>query len=79
MALTAKTFCVNGICILILIMVCFSYTKNLWNKYRRSLWLCLFGEKNFGLLLMKVAKLPRKSLLFLLLLVCGDIESCPGL
>ena len=36
-------------------------------------------EKNFGLLLKRVPKLPRKSLLFFLLLVCGDIESCPEL
>ena len=28
---------------------------------------------------MKVPKLPRKSLIFLLLLICGDIELCPGL
>ena len=39
---------------------------------------CLLGEKNFGLLLMRVPKLPRKSLIFLLLLICGDIELCPG-
>ena len=28
---------------------------------------------------MKVPKLPRKSLVFLLLLICGDLELCPGL
>ena len=38
----------------------------------------MLGEKNFGLLLMRVPKLPRKSLIFLLLLICGDIELCPG-
>ena len=27
---------------------------------------------------MSVPKLPKKSLIFLLLLVCGDIESWPG-
>ena len=27
---------------------------------------------------MRVPKLPRKSLIFLLLLICGDIELCPG-
>ena len=40
--------------------------------------LCLIGEKNFVLLLMRVPKLPRKKLIFLLLLICGDIELCPG-
>ena len=28
---------------------------------------------------MSVPKLPKKGLIFLLLLVCGDIESWPGL
>ena len=27
---------------------------------------------------MRVPKLPRKSLIFVLLLICGDIELCPG-
>ena len=35
-------------------------------------------RKEFGLLLMRVPKLPRKSLTFLLLLNCGDIELFPG-
>ena len=35
-------------------------------------------RKEFFLLLMRAPKLPRKSLIFLLLLICGDIELCPG-
>ena len=31
------------------------------------------------LLLTRVPKLPRKSLIFLLLLICGDVEFCLGL
>ena len=75
---------VNVICILILIMIRFSYTKRLNEvktdglKTEEVYGLCLLGEKNFGLLLMRVPKLPRKSLIFLLLLICGDIELCPG-
>ena len=80
----ANTYRVNVICTLILIMIRFSYTKRL-NKVKTDVFnteevygLCLLGEKNFGLLLMRVPKLPRKSLIFLLLLFCGDIELCPG-
>ena len=65
-------------------MIRFSYTKRL-NKVETDglnteevYGLCLLGEKNFGLLLMRVPKLPRKSLIFLLLLICGDIKLCPG-
>ena len=74
---------VNVICILILIMIRFSYTKCFSEvktdglKTEEVYGLCLLGEKNFGLLLMRVPKLPRKSLIFLLLLICGDIELCP--
>ena len=35
-------------------------------------------RKDFFLLLMRAPKLPRKSLIFFLLLICGDIELCPG-
>ena len=80
----ANTYRINVICTLILIMIRFSYTKRL-NKVKTDVLnteevyrLCLLGEKNFGLLLMRVPKLPRKSLIFLLLLICGDIELCPG-
>ena len=62
----------------------FSYTKRL-NKVKTDglkteevYGLCLLWEKNFGLLLMRVPKLSRKSLIFLLLLICRDIELCPG-
>ena len=84
MAVRANTYRVNVICILILIMIRFSYTKRLNEVKTDGLnteevyGLCLLGEKNFGLLLMRVPKLPRKSLIFLLLLICGDIELCPG-
>ena len=80
----ANRYRINVICTLILIMIRFSYTKRL-NKVKTDVLnteevyrLCLLGEKNFGLLLMRVPKLPRKSLIFLLLLICGDIELCPG-
>ena len=36
------------------------------------------SENNFGLLLTRVPKLPRRNLIFLLLLIRGDIELCPG-
>ena len=84
MAVRANTYRVNVICILILIMIRFSYTKRLNEVKTDGLnteevyGLCLLGEKNFVLLLMRVPKLPRKSLIFLLLLMCGDIELCPG-
>ena len=84
MAVRANTYRVNVICILILIMIRFSYTKRLNEVKTDGLnteevyGLCLPGEKNFGLLLMRVPKLPRNSLIFLLLLICGDIELCPG-
>ena len=84
MAVRANTYRVNVICILILIMIRFSYTKRLNEVKTDGLnteevyGLCLLGEKNFGLLLMRVPKLPRKSLIFLLLLICGDIELRPG-
>ena len=68
---------------MILISIRFSYPKS-WNEVKTDglnteevYELCLLGEKNFGLLLMRVPKLPRKSFIFLLLLVCGGIESCP--
>ena len=84
MAVRANTYHVNVICILIRIMIRFSYKKHL-NEVKTDVLnteevygLCLLGEKNFGLLLMRVPKLPRKSLIFLLLLICGDIELCPG-
>ena len=35
-------------------------------------------RKEFGLLPLGVPKLPRKKITFLLLLLCGDLESCPG-
>ena len=82
MAVRANTYRVNVICILILIMIRFSYTKRLNEVKTDGLnteevyGLCLLGEKNFVLLLMRVPKLPRKSLIFLLLLICGDIELC---
>ena len=62
----------------------FSYTKRLNEvktdglKTEEVYGLCLLGEKNFGLLLMRVPKLPRESLIFLLRLIWGDIELCPG-
>ena len=84
MAVRANTYRVNVICILILIMIRFSYTKRLNEVKTDGLnteevyGLCLLGKNNFGLLLMRVPKLPRKSLTFLLLLICGNIELCPG-
>ena len=63
-------------------MIRFSYTKPLNEvktdglKTEEVYGLCLLGEKNFGLLIM-LEKLPRKSLIFFLLLICGDIELCP--
>ena len=84
MAVRANTYRVNVICILILIMIRFSYTKRLNEVKTDGLnteevyGLCLLGENNFVLLLMRVPKLPRKSLIFLLLLICEDIELCPG-
>ena len=78
MTVRANTYRDNVICILILIMIRFSYTKCLNEVKTDGLnteevyGLCLLGEKNFGLLLMRVPKLPRKSLIFLLLLICGD-------
>ena len=38
-------------------------------KLKLMYGLCLLGEKNFGLLLTRVPKLSRKSLIFLLLLI----------
>ena len=70
----ANTYRVNVIWILIL-MIPFSHTKRLNEAKTDGLnteevfGLCLLGEKNFGLLLMRVPKLPRKSLIFLLLFV----------
>ena len=64
-------------------MIRFSYTRRLYEVKTDELnrgevyGLCLLGEKNFGLLLMRVPKFPRKSSRFLLLLICGDIELCP--
>ena len=61
-------------------MIRFSYTRRLNEVKTDGLsaeevyGLCLLGEKNFFLLLMRGPKLPRKSLIFLLLLICGDIE-----
>ena len=58
--------CVNVICILILIMIRFSYTKCFSEvktdglKTEEVYGLCLLGEKNFGLLLRRFPKLPRK-------------------
>ena len=84
MAVRANTYRVNVICILILIMIRFSYTKRLNEVKTDGLntediyGLCLLREKNFVLLFIRVPKLPRKSLIFLLLLICGDIELCPG-
>ena len=73
MTFRANTYRVNVICILILIMIQFSYTKRLNELKTDGLntevyGLCLLGEKNFVLLLMRVPKLPRKKLIFLLLL-----------
>ena len=82
-AFRANTYRVNVICILILIMIQFSCTKRLNELKTDGLnteevyGLCLIGEKNFVLFLMRVPKLPRKKLI-LLLLICGDIELCPG-
>ena len=65
-------------------MTRFSYTKRLNGAKTDGLnteevyGLCLLGEKKFVLLLMRVPKLPRKSLIFLLLLICGDIDLCLG-
>ena len=56
-------------------MFWFSYTKCLNEvktdglKREDIYGLCLLGEKNFGLLLMRVPKLPRESLIFLLHLI----------
>ena len=67
---------------MILIRIRFSYPKS-WNEVKTDglntevYELCLLGEKNFGLLLMRVPKLPKKSFIFLSLLVFGGIESCP--
>ena len=64
MAVRANTYRVNLICILILIMIRVSYTKRL-NEVKigglnteEVYGLCLLGEKNLGLLLMRVPKLP---------------------
>ena len=84
MAVRANTNRVNVICILILIMIRFSCTKRLNEVKTDGLnteevyGLYLLGENNFVLLLMRVPKLPRKSLIFLLLLICGDIDLCLG-
>ena len=70
-AFRANTYRVNVICILILIMIQFSCTKRLNELKTDGLnteevyGLCLIGEKNFALLLMRVPKLPRKKLIFL--------------
>ena len=64
-------------------MIRFSYTKRLNEVKTDGLnieevyGLCLLRENNFGLLLMRVPKLTIKSFIFLLLLICGDIELCP--
>ena len=64
-------------------MIRFSYTKRLNEVKTDGLnieevyGLCLLRENNFGLLLMRIPKLPIKSFIFLLLLICGDIELCP--
>ena len=85
MALRANAYRVNVICILILFMIWFSYARRLNEVKTDGLntaevcGLCLLGENDFGLFLMKVPKLPRKNLIFLLLPICGDIELCPGL
>ena len=62
----ANMFRVNVICILILITIRFFYMKSL-NEVKtdglnteKVYGLCLLGEKNFGLLLIGVPKLPRK-------------------
>ena len=47
-------------------------------RREESYSLCLLGEKVFGLLRLKVPKLTKKTLLFMLLILCGGIESCPG-
>ena len=82
-AVRANTYRVNVTCILILILIRFSYTKRL-NQFKTDglnteevCGLCLLGEKNFALLLMRVPKVLRKNLIFLLLLICGDIELWP--
>ena len=85
MGLRANAYRVNVICILILFMIWFSYARRLNEVKTDGLntaevcGLCLLGENDFGLFLMKVPKLPRKNLIFLLLPICGDIELCPGL
>jgi len=38
--------------------------------------LCLLEEMVFSVL--KVPKLPRKTLLLIIFIACGDVESCPG-
>ena len=85
MVFRVNMYHVNVICVLILIMILCSYTKCL-NDFKTDglnteevYGLCLLGEKNFCLLLMRVPKLPRKSLIFLFFLIHGDIELCPGL
>ena len=81
MAVRPNIFRDNVICILILIMIRLFYTKSLNEVKINGLnteevyGLCLLGEKNFSLLLMRAPKLPRKSLIFLLLLICRNIES----
>ena len=35
------------------------------------------GENSFHVNQLRVTKLPRKTFLFILLLLCGDIEYCP--
>ena len=80
MAVRANTYRIN----VILIMIRFSCANRLNEVKTDGLnteevyGLCLLGEKNFVLLLMRVQKLPRKRLIFLLLLICGDSELCPG-
>ena len=84
MPVRTNAFRVNAICILILIMIRFSYTKSL-NKVETDglnteqvYGLCLLGENGFSFLLIRIPKLPRKSSSFLLFLACGDTESCSG-
>ena len=45
----------------------------------RKCGICLLGERRFRRHYLRIPKLQKRTLLFMLLLLCsGDIESCPG-
>ena len=49
-----------------------------WNVEQNSMAMALLTEKCSSGLMLNVPQVPRKHILFILLLMCGDIESCPG-